>query len=219
MFISEDDTLADLLEKYVKLGTLMTRYQHCMRKEQRIAADPLRGQGRVLMLLKMHPDVSQRDLGYVLGMRNQTLGELLAKLERSGYITRTPSPRDRRAMIVHLTPEGEKAANTIHMQQRALANPFESLTDEEKAQVCAAFDKMIAALEEKLGETDTEEDWLGGLLEGLGSRAQQRLGPWGPGGPRFDSMRHEDRFDAQDRCCPVYHDHDEPADGGTSHPE
>ncbi|MDL2319332.1 MarR family transcriptional regulator [Eubacteriales bacterium OttesenSCG-928-A19] len=190
MDTADTGTLSELIEKFIKLGTLMTRYQHCLRKEQRLAVDPHRGQGRVLLLLKMRPNISQRDLGFVLGMRNQTLGELLGKLERVGYITRTPSPRDRRAMIVHLTPEGEAAANTVGAQQRALGNPFECLTGEEQAQVSAAFDKMIAGLEERLGETDTDEDWFGGLMSGIGSRAQERFAGWDPDGRMPFGFRH-----------------------------
>ena len=51
-----------------------------------MARNPLRGQGRVLAILKMKPEISQRELTYLLNMSKQSLAELLAKLEMSGHI-------------------------------------------------------------------------------------------------------------------------------------
>ena len=45
-------------------------------------------------------------------MRPQSLGELLSKLEKNGYILRTPSETDRRVMNIKLTDEGIKATET-----------------------------------------------------------------------------------------------------------
>ena len=50
------------------------------------SSNPYRGQGRVLAILKMKPEISQKELTYLLNMSKQSLAELLAKLERSGYI-------------------------------------------------------------------------------------------------------------------------------------
>ena len=61
------------------------------------AHNPHRGQGRVLAILKMKPEISQRDLTYLLGMSKQSIAQLLDKLEKSGYITREPSEEDKKA--------------------------------------------------------------------------------------------------------------------------
>lgn len=50
------------------------------------------------------------------GKRSQSLGELLAKLERSGYITRSPSEADRRVIGIHLTDAGKKASSLEEQQ-------------------------------------------------------------------------------------------------------
>jgi DNA-binding MarR family transcriptional regulator len=42
------------------------------------------------------------------GMTHQSMGELVAKLEKLGYLTRTSDPADRRARLVCLTPEGQR---------------------------------------------------------------------------------------------------------------
>ncbi|MDR1640737.1 MAG: MarR family transcriptional regulator [Clostridiales bacterium] len=71
--------------------------------------NPHRGQGRVLSILKMKPVISQKELTFLLGMSKQSLAELLAKLEKSGYITREPSEEDKRVLMVRLTEAGQNA--------------------------------------------------------------------------------------------------------------
>jgi DNA-binding MarR family transcriptional regulator len=42
------------------------------------------------------------------GMTHQSMGEIVAKLEKLGYLTRTSDPADRRARLVCLTPQGRR---------------------------------------------------------------------------------------------------------------
>jgi DNA-binding MarR family transcriptional regulator len=46
--------------------------------------NPHRGQGRVLAALKIKPEISQKELTYLLNMSRQSLAELLSKLEKNG---------------------------------------------------------------------------------------------------------------------------------------
>jgi hypothetical protein len=45
-----------------------------------------------------------------MGMSKQSMAELLAKLEKSGFVTREPSQDDKRVMIVKLTEKGKNAS-------------------------------------------------------------------------------------------------------------
>lgn len=54
-------------------------------------ADVTRGQGRVLTVLQNTDNISTKDLAYVMGIRQQSLNELLKKLEKKGYVVRKPS--------------------------------------------------------------------------------------------------------------------------------
>lgn len=49
-----------------------------------------------MAFLKLRDGIRTRDLAYLLDIRISSLNELLAKLEKNGYITREPSQEDRR---------------------------------------------------------------------------------------------------------------------------
>ena len=68
---------------------------------------------------------SVSDLGRAAGTRPTTLTSVLDRLERRGYITRSPRPGDRRGVLIELTSAGRQAAATIRhaiagVEQRAL---------------------------------------------------------------------------------------------------
>ena len=73
--------------------------------------------------------------------------ELLAKLEKNGYITREPSQEDRRVMLVHLTEKGR----TEEQPESASDTLFSCLSPEEQASFGSYLDRIIAALEAELG--------------------------------------------------------------------
>lgn len=84
--------------------------------------NPYRGQGRVLAILKLKPEMSQRELTYLLNVSKQSAAELIGKLEKDGYITRESSEEDKRVMTVRLTEKGAQAA------ENAADNSAESIS-------------------------------------------------------------------------------------------
>lgn len=102
MMNEQNKKLMDLL---MRLEGLLHR--HMIAGRERKFMNPHRGQGRVLSILKLKPEITQKELTYLLDMSKQALGELLNKLENCGYITRTPSQEDGRVMIVTLTEKGK----------------------------------------------------------------------------------------------------------------
>jgi DNA-binding MarR family transcriptional regulator len=49
------------------------------------------------------------DLAERSGLTKQSVGEVVADLERQGYVERVPDPQDGRAKIIRLTPHGAEA--------------------------------------------------------------------------------------------------------------
>lgn len=61
------------------------------------------------VLLKARPGgLTQRQLGELCGIDKTTMVVTLDQLETAGLARRRPSPGDRRARLVEVTPEGEK---------------------------------------------------------------------------------------------------------------
>jgi DNA-binding MarR family transcriptional regulator len=110
-----------------------------------------------MALLKMKPEISQKELSFLLDIRQQSLGELLVKLERNGWIERSHSPTDRRGMDVKLTEEGIKATES----QQERKDMFKSLTAEEQMPLNEYLGRVIADLEEEMEKSDPESDSAG----------------------------------------------------------
>ncbi len=164
-----------LARKVGRMGHLIHRYYTAQSQSHGGLGDPLRGQGRVLALLKTKPETTQRELSFLLDMRQQSLSELLAKLEEKGFVTREKSQEDGRVTVVRLTDEGAAAAPSPE-QMQARADALDCLTAEERSQLEGLTDKVIASLE--------------GKLEELG--ADPHRGPRPPHGPHGDRGPHDD---------------------------
>jgi DNA-binding MarR family transcriptional regulator len=165
-----------LARKVDRMGMLIHRYYEAKAHDHGAMGDPLRGQGRVLALLKAKPETTQRELSYLLDMRQQSLSELLAKLEEKEYITREKSATDGRVTVIRLTEAGAAAApSPEQMEERADA--LECLTKEERDQLDQIAGKVIGSLESKLEE--------------MGIDPHQR--PHGPRGPHHGPHRGDPR--------------------------
>lgn len=143
------DGHASLQHKVARMGLMLRRY-HMLSMRDNGEVDASRGQGRVLKLLEAMPGASQRDLAYVLGMRPQSLSELLGKLEAKGLVSRQKSPDDARVTLVSLTEEGKAAVPSQSAAQDDA--PLSVLTAEERAGMEAYVDKVSAELERRFAE-------------------------------------------------------------------
>src|SRR4051812_27081375 len=61
--------------------------------------------------------VIARRLAEWLGLSRAGVSKALGKLERRGFIARTPNPADRRAALVTITPAGAKAVDDLFPRQ------------------------------------------------------------------------------------------------------
>jgi DNA-binding MarR family transcriptional regulator len=146
----------EILEQFIRLQGLLHRYhtQHFM--EFGPLGNPHRGQGRVLSILKMKPEMSQKELTYLLDMSKQGLAELLNKLEKKGYIKREPVEEDRRSFNIILTEEGAAVAGEIDDNPLDLDKVFDCLSDEELAKLNEYLQRIIECLENQLPGDDND---------------------------------------------------------------
>ncbi|MBU9746673.1 MarR family winged helix-turn-helix transcriptional regulator [Diplocloster agilis] len=163
----------DLFEKLMRLQWLIQRHQLQNRRGRGPFADPTRGQGRVLAILKMQPEISTKDLSYLLDIRQQSLSELLGKLEKAGYITREPSDNDKRVMVVKLTDKGRDA----RQEKPDFSYPFDCLSPEEQLAFGGYLERVIEKLEADLGVDKKEdmEQWMEKTRSRMGDEAFDHL--------------------------------------------
>ena len=201
-----------LARKVDRMGMLIHRYYEAKAHDHGAMGDPLRGQGRVLALLKAKPETTQRELSYLLDMRQQSLSELLAKLEEKGFVTRDKSETDGRVTVVRLTDAGAEAAPSPE-QMQGQADALDCLDEEEQAQLDALTTKVTESLEQKLEEMGVDphrgprRDH--GPRRDKGDRGGRRGDSDGRGGRRGDSDGRGGRRDDADGRGPrrPYDDH------------
>jgi DNA-binding MarR family transcriptional regulator len=65
------------------------------------------------VLIHLHSDVhvTPREVGHRLGITTGSTTAVLDRLERAGYLARTPNPGDRRSLFLSLTSRGQQAVD------------------------------------------------------------------------------------------------------------
>jgi DNA-binding MarR family transcriptional regulator len=142
-----------LMEQFIILSRFMIYRHHHMKGNH--MHSPYQGQGRVLSLLKIEPKMSQKKLSFLLGIRPQSMGELLGKLEQNGDIIRTQSEEDRRSLDIKLTEKGMEAAvasETLQASEQSAEDIFGCLSEEEQNNLADYLARVIAALQEGMPE-------------------------------------------------------------------
>lgn len=110
------------------------------------------GQELLLMQLWDQDHQTQAELVRLLGLDASTVNRMVARLERQQLVRREPSPRDRRAVIVSLTPRG--AALRQRVQQ--LWADLEEITTRGLSQ--GEQDDLLRTLRRTLEGLATRED-------------------------------------------------------------
>ena len=143
----------DLTNIFLEMHYLFRRYHMIWYGKNFGGLDPAQGQGRILKALRRTNNISQKELGRILDIRPQSLGELLQKLETGGYIKRYRSLTDKRSLIVELTDKGEN----FQLQKPAYDELFNCLTAAEKDTLKNSLEKISEQLSELI-EKETKDD-------------------------------------------------------------
>jgi len=148
----------DLAALVSRTDRLMHRYHRVHREPTEQGIDPRRGQGRILALLQKTGEISQKELSFLLDLRQQSLSELLRKLETAGYLTRETNPDDRRVARIVLTDQGREAKVTGD----DLSGAFACLSDDERTNLASYLTRVCEHMEGDLREAgDMPESCFG----------------------------------------------------------
>ncbi len=106
-------------------------------------------EAHALMELSRGEPLLQKDLASRLRLEKSTVSRLVRMLEGRGWVGRTRSPRDGRAMELRLTEAGRRTATRLAEARREkFARVLEAIPEEERAPVLRA----LGVLEEAMNE-------------------------------------------------------------------
>jgi MarR family transcriptional regulator, organic hydroperoxide resistance regulator len=96
------------------------------------------GQERVMAAIWENGPQSQNALARIVGIDVSTMTKSLQRLERSGFVRRSPCPTNRRVSIVDTTPEGDALRPRIdRVLSEVHARMTRGLTPEQTDQLCS----------------------------------------------------------------------------------
>jgi DNA-binding MarR family transcriptional regulator len=142
------DQLAALRQEHI--GRLLQRANR-MFSEQ--ATDMLRARGHTGLSLAHTTLLSHLDLDGTrisvlaerANMTKQAMGQLVAELERQGYLTRTSDPSDRRASLVQFTEAGWRFLLDAAEIKRSIEGEYATVLGEKRlAELRASLELLLA---------------------------------------------------------------------------
>lgn len=102
------------------------------------------GQMTVLLAISFEPGLQQLELAALLNWDEATMGGMIKRLEKSGYIERRSSTRSSRGRQIYLTAQGEAFYKTLRpkilLTQRKL---LKNLSTEEASMLLRLLSKML----------------------------------------------------------------------------
>lgn len=110
----------------------------------------------MLSVLAESGDMPQRTMSSRLGITPQSLGEMLVKLERAGYITREATGTGAHTLSVSITDAGRE-----RVDKHGDVNYFDDFSDEEIQQFADFVDRAIEDLNRKGEELKAANDAAG----------------------------------------------------------
>lgn len=90
-----------------------------------------------VLVLLAHEPRSQRELADACSVTEQTMSRVLARMERTGYVTRAPHATDRRKVVLAITDAGREVAVKASDRRPADAMTTRGLTPEQVEQLRA----------------------------------------------------------------------------------
>jgi DNA-binding MarR family transcriptional regulator len=123
------------------------------------------GQERVMIALWDNGPQSQNALAKILGIDVSTMTKSLQRLERSGFISRSPCPTNRRISVVDTTPAGDALRPELY---RVLVEANRRMTQGLAPEQAGVLSSLLAVVRDNLCPEATADACPAG--EGLKAR-------------------------------------------------
>lgn len=115
------------------------------RSQQKLAAIGLStGAANFIRAVGDREDMTLSDAAKLLHVETPTLSSLAVRMERDGLLERVPSPHDKRALLLLLTPRArELGQHAETITQIELADLTHGLSDAEQVQLVGLLDRIL----------------------------------------------------------------------------
>lgn len=102
----------------------------------------------VARVLSEEGPCQQKDLARRAHVEQATMAALLTRMERDGFIERSPHPTDKRASLIHLTPKAQASMpEARRVLRQGAERATEGLGEAERAQLIALLQRVVTNLE------------------------------------------------------------------------
>jgi DNA-binding MarR family transcriptional regulator len=98
---------------------------------QRIRLPMPWAQARLLATIEHHGETRISDLAVLDHCSPSTITTQVARLEAGGLVTRTVDPGDARAVLIRITPEGQRMLSRVRAGRAAIIDPHLAVLDPE----------------------------------------------------------------------------------------
>lgn len=118
-----------------------------MFNERLVPLGVTRVQWIAMYYLLKHGDLSQKELGEKMDIKESTVARLLDRMEEEGLIIRTQVKEDRRVKYIKLTPKGRERIEELLPEGQKMSELFSKGITEEEIQV---FKKVLQKFMENI---------------------------------------------------------------------
>lgn len=156
-----DEHAASAAERWPEIDpvveAVVNRIAKIDRYVDRAAADTLEAFGLTLGEMKAllhlnHGRQTHGELTRQMLVSTGTMTNRLDKLEKAGLVVRHPDPKDRRGVIVEITPEGRDVLDHyIAVQAKRERELMSAMPDEDRAELGRLLRKLLASVEDRAG--------------------------------------------------------------------
>ncbi len=142
--MNEPDLASSL---YRKPGHLIRRLQQiavAIFLEETAAHDVTPVQYATLMAVRAHPGIDQLRVAQAIGFDRTTIGGVVERLEKRGFLSRKPGERDRRTKQLHVTRAGRNLLDAMAGGvERAQQRMVEGLGKRDRIRFIAMLSKLV----------------------------------------------------------------------------
>jgi DNA-binding MarR family transcriptional regulator len=106
------------------------------------------GRFPALAIIHLNPGISQSALGRAIARDKSTVSPLIKDLQKNGFISRKPSPSDRRSVTLALTKKGERTLERLKARAEEHEEELDRLVGASKTRLMSLLEKIITGMGE-----------------------------------------------------------------------